>query len=261
MPPPPPKAARQRAACCESPQVNTADGVTLCYNCGKVFQEDHIVSEITFGETSGGAAIVEGGFINANQRHANSMGGTMRGLGGMESRAHAELAGRNAIEALAASLNQRTAVTEQAISWYKLAMNYRFIQGRRMRNVAAVAIYMAARRQPENTLMLIDLAEKIQTNVWALGDTYKQFLEMLKEEDPAQLIGNKAVQEVEPLMLKYCRKLEFGDDSHRVADDACKLLKRMNRDWMVQGRQPAGVCGACIVMAARMVSRCSHSDT
>jgi transcription factor IIIB subunit 2 len=136
--------------------------------------------------------------------------------------------------------------------WYKLAMNHRFIQGRRMRNVAAVSIYMAARRQPENTLMLIDLAEKIQTNVWALGDTYKQFLEMLKEEDPAQLVGTKAVQEIEPLMLKYCRKLEFGDDSHRVADDACKVLKRMNRDWMVQGRQPAGLCGACIIIAARM---------
>jgi transcription factor IIIB subunit 2 len=162
------------------------------------------------------------------------------------------MSGKNSIQALGASLNQREAVIEQAFMWYKLAMNHRFIQGRRMRNVAAVSIYMAARRQPENTLMLIDLAEKIQTNVWALGDTYKQFLEMLKEEDPAQLVGTKAVQEIEPLMLKYCRKLEFGDDSHRVADDACKVLKRMNRDWMVQGRQPAGLCGACIIIAARM---------
>ena len=170
----------------------------------------------------------------------------------MESREQAAMSGKNSIQALGASLNQREAVIEQAFMWYKLAMNHRFIQGRRMRNVAAVSIYMAARRQPENTLMLIDLAEKIQTNVWALGDTYKQFLEMLKEEDPAQLVGTKAVQEIEPLMLKYCRKLEFGDDSHRVADDACKVLKRMNRDWMVQGRQPAGLCGACIIIAARM---------
>jgi transcription factor IIIB subunit 2 len=224
----------------------------MCYNCGHVHNESNIVSEVTFGETSGGAAIVEGGFIHANQRHANSMGGTMRGLGGMESREQAAMNGKNSIHALGASLNQREAVIEQAFSWYKLAMNHRFIQGRRMRTVAAVAIYMAARRQPENTLMLIDLAEKIQTNVWQLGDTYKQFLEMLKEEDPAQLVGTKAVQEIEPLMLKYCRKLEFGDDSHRVADDACKVLKRMNRDWMVQGRQPAGLCGACIIIAARM---------
>ena len=210
------------------------------------------MAEITFGETSGGAAIVEGGFIGENQRHANSMGGTMRGLGGMGSREQAEMNGRSEIQKLAHALKIRQAVEDQAIGWYKLASNHNFVQGRRIRNVAAVALYMAARRQPENTLMLMDLAEKVQVNVWQLGDTYKQFLKKLREEDPAQLIGNKAVQEIEPLMLKYCRKLEFDEASHKVADDACKLLKRMSRDWMVQGRQPAGLCGACIILAARM---------
>lgn len=224
----------------------------MCYTCGRVFEESSIVAEVTFGETAGGAAMVEGGFISDNQRHANSMGGTMRGLGGMESREQAAMHGRHAIEALAQSLQVRQAVVDQAVGWYKLAMNHNFIQGRRMRNVAAVAIYMAARRQPENTLMLMDLAEKIQTNVWTLGDTYKAFLKKLGEEDPAQLVGNKAIQEIEPLMLKYCRKLEFFEDSHKVADDACKLLRCMSREWMVQGRQPAGICGACIILAARM---------
>jgi transcription factor IIIB subunit 2 len=251
-PPPPPKVAKRTYHCCSTPDVHTVDNETLCYTCGAVHDENHIVSEVTFGESSGGAAIVEGGFIHANQRHANSMGGSMRGLGGMESREAAALAGKTAIEALAHAVKVRDSVKDQAIGWYKLATNYSFIQGRRMRNVAAVAIYMAARRQPENTLLLIDLAEKIQTNVWTLGDTYKSFLKTLNEEDPAHLAGSKAVQEIEPLMLKYCRKLEFGDDSHRVADDACKVLKRMSRDWMVQGRQPAGLCGACIVIAARM---------
>ncbi|CAO2647688.1 Nn.00g086100.m01.CDS01 [Neocucurbitaria sp. VM-36] len=249
---PPPPNPVDRPRCCDHPDVHTEDNLTLCYSCGKVFEESSIVAEVTFGETAGGAAIVEGGFIGDNQRHANSMGGTMRGLGGMESREQAAMHGRHAIEALAHSLQVRQAVIDQAVGWYKLAMNHNFIQGRRMRNVAAVAIYMAARRQPENTLMLMDLAEKIQTNVWALGDTYKAFLKKLGEEDPAQLVGNKAVQEIEPLMLKYCRKLEFYQDSHKVADDACKLLKRMSRDWMVQGRQPAGLCGACIIIAARM---------
>jgi transcription factor IIIB subunit 2 len=115
-----------------------------------------------------------------------------------------------------------------------------------------VSIYFASRRLPENTLLLMDLAEKIHINVWALGDTYKAFLKKLYEKDPATLKSNNTVQEIEPLMLKYCRKLEFGSDSHRVANDACAILKRMKRDWMVQGRQPAGLCGACIILAARM---------
>ncbi|KAF2852836.1 hypothetical protein T440DRAFT_553187 [Plenodomus tracheiphilus IPT5] len=252
MPAPPPR-QRSYPKCCDNQKPYTEDdGSTNCLTCGKVFEESSIVAEVTFGETAGGAAIVEGGFISDQQRHANSMGGTMRGLNGMESREQAAMHGRHAIESLGQSLQQRQTVIEQAVGWYKLAMNHNFIQGRRMRNVAAVAIYMAARRQPENTLMLMDLAEKTQTNVWALGDTYKSFLKTLGEKDPAALTGNKAVQEIEPLMLKYCRKLEFAEASHKVADDACKLLKRMSRDWMVQGRQPAGLCGACIILAARM---------
>ncbi|KAL5113542.1 transcription factor TFIIIB subunit brf1 [Pleosporales sp. CAS-2024a] len=251
----PPQAATKRPtvySCCDSPVISTDNGNTLCLECGTVHEESAIVSEVTFGETAGGAAMVEGGFIGENQRHANSMGGTMRGLGGMQSRDQAEMLGRDAIEKIGGTLNIPEGVRQQALSWYKLAMNHTFIQGRRIRTVAAVALYMAARRQKENTLMLMDLAEKIQVNVWALGDTYKAFLKRLGERDPAQLVGNTAVQEIEPLMLKYCRKLEFGHDSFRVAADACKILKRMKRDWMVQGRQPAGLCGACIILAARM---------
>ncbi|KAF2025250.1 BRF1-domain-containing protein [Setomelanomma holmii] len=252
LPPPPAKKATKRYNCCEHPNISSDEGSTVCYTCGTVHEESAIVSEVTFGETAGGAAMVEGGFIGENQRHANSMGGTMRGLGGMASREQAEMMGRSEIEKIGGSLYVRQSVREQALGWYRLAMNHNFIQGRRMRNVAAVALYMAARRQPGNTLMLMDLAEKIQVNVWALGDTYKAFLGKLTEVDPAQLVGNTAVQEIEPLMLKYCRKLEFAEDSHKVANDACKILRRMSRDWMVQGRQPAGLCGACIILAARM---------
>ncbi|KAH7077963.1 Brf1-like TBP-binding domain-containing protein [Paraphoma chrysanthemicola] len=250
--PPPPKKPTKRYTCCANPSISTDEGSVLCYNCGTVHEDQTIVSEVTFGETAGGAAMVEGGFIGENQRHANSMGGTMRGIGGMPSREQAEMMGRSEIEKIGGSLYVRQSVREQAFSWYKLASNYNFVQGRRMRNVAAVTLYMAARRQPDNTLMLMDLAEKIQVNVWNLGDTYKTFLKMLREKDPAQLVGNKAIQEIEPLMLKYCRKLEFAEDSHKVAQDACSILRRMSRDWMVQGRQPAGLCGACIILAARM---------
>ncbi|KAH7088514.1 Brf1-like TBP-binding domain-containing protein [Paraphoma chrysanthemicola] len=250
--PPPPKKPAKRYTCCANPNISTDEGSVLCYNCGTVHEDQTIVSEVTFGETAGGAAMVEGGFIGENQRHANSMGGTMRGIGGMPSREQAEMMGRSEIEKIGGSLYVRQSVREQAFSWYKLASNYNFVQGRRMRNVAAVTLYVAARRQPDNTLMLMDLAEKIQVNVWNLGDTYKTFLKMLRDKDPAQLVGNKAIQEIEPLMLKYCRKLEFAEDSHKVAQDACSILRRMSRDWMVQGRQPAGLCGACIILAARM---------
>jgi transcription factor IIIB subunit 2 len=37
-----------------------------------------------------------------------------------------------------------------------------------------------------------------------------------------------------------------------VANDACRLVQRFSRDWMNTGRRPAGICGACLLLAARM---------
>lgn len=47
-------------------------------------------------------------------------------------------------------------------------------------------------------------------------------------------------------------KLEFGHMTSKVAEDAVRLVQRMSYDWMVMGRRPSGVCGACLIVAARM---------
>jgi transcription factor IIIB subunit 2 len=51
---------------------------------------------------------------------------------------------------------------------------------------------------------------------------------------------------------RFCALLEFGDDTRKVADDAARLVQRFDRDWMRTGRRPSGICGACILLAARM---------
>lgn len=68
------------------------DGTMVCENCGNLISESNIVSEVTFGETSGGAAMVEGGFVSNDARHANTMGtgGRRIGLGGSEGKSTAE---------------------------------------------------------------------------------------------------------------------------------------------------------------------------
>lgn len=56
----------------------------------------------------------------------------------------------------------------------------------------------------------------------------------------------------EDLIYRFASKLEFGPMLDKVADDACRMVKRMSFDWMVMGRRPSGVCGACLILAARM---------
>ncbi|KAI4854286.1 hypothetical protein E4T44_00283 [Aureobasidium sp. EXF-8845] len=94
----------------------------------------------------------------------------------------------------------------------------------------------------------MDIAEVISVNVFSLGDTYKGLLANLFVDfkETTKMI------EIEPLILKYASKLEFGEKTRQVAEDAVKIIRRMKRDWIVTGRHPAGLCGACLILAARM---------
>ncbi|XP_069577492.1 transcription factor IIIB 90 kDa subunit-like isoform X2 [Brachyistius frenatus] len=46
--------------------------------------------------------------------------------------------------------------------------------------------------------------------------------------------------------------LEFGEKNHEVSMTAMRLVQRMKRDWMHTGRRPSGLCGAALLVAARI---------
>ena len=83
-----------------------------------------------------------------------------------------------------------------------------------------------------------------QVNVFELGHTYLQLVQTLNLRlplvDPSHYIS------------RFAALLEFGDETHQVAMDAVRLVQRFDRDWMTKGRRPAGICGACLLLAARM---------
>jgi transcription factor IIIB subunit 2 len=65
---------------CQEPKIE--DGI--CTNCGTIIDESNIVSEITFGESASGAAVVQGSFVSADQGAARSMGPAFQRAGGGE---------------------------------------------------------------------------------------------------------------------------------------------------------------------------------
>lgn len=74
--------ARKQKVCpnktCNSTRIE--DGT--CTDCGVIVEEVNIVSEVQFGETSSGAAMVQGTYISADKGGATSMGIGGRGDGG-----------------------------------------------------------------------------------------------------------------------------------------------------------------------------------
>lgn len=77
-----------------------------------------------------------------------------------------------------------------------------------------------------------------------LGSTYLKLIKELSIQLPT----------VDPSIYisRFAALLEFGDETQKVAQDATRLVARMGRDWMHIGRRPSGVCGACLLLAARM---------
>ncbi|GAA6086907.1 BRF1 RNA polymerase III transcription initiation factor subunit a isoform X1 [Tachysurus ichikawai] len=63
-----------------------------------------------------------------------------------------------------------------------------------------------------------------------------------------------ATTDINPCLYipRFAQMLEFGEKSHEVSMTALRLVQRMKRDWMHTGRRPSGLCGAALLVAARM---------
>jgi transcription factor IIIB subunit 2 len=226
-------------------------------SCGTVVSDSVIVNEVTFGEAASGAALVQGATVHDGQRFARASGiGFRRGGRTTEETAeNAMRAGKDELTRLANAL-QIMPMFDKAYNLYGIARFHHF--QRPIRENAAICLYVACRQTKGNTTMLIDFAEQIKMNVFDLGATYKKFIDAidLKPKDANkeknQTLDDIPIIEIEPLLLKFAKRLEFGEATKHVANDAASILARMNRDWMVTGRQPMGLCGACLILAARM---------
>ncbi|ATY65717.1 Transcription factor [Cordyceps militaris] len=237
--------ARQQCPNKACPRPNVVDGT--CQTCGRVADDSNIVAEVQFGETSSGAAMVQGSYIGADQAGVRSMGPAFRRVGGSEDREKSIREARGLMQGYAQQLNVSDSLVTAGTQVFKLASGANFIQGRTLASVAAVCLYAACRAEPPCKVMLIDLADLVQLNVFKLGRIFKKLNEVVP-------IGNDGLIPVYPedLIWRFATKMEFRQETAKVAEDAVRLVKRMSRDWMVMGRRPSGICGACLLMAARM---------
>ncbi|CDO70998.1 hypothetical protein BN946_scf184844.g2 [Trametes cinnabarina] len=241
-------------------EYDTAAGNGFCVNCGTVVEENTIVNEVTFGETSTGAAMVQGTFVAQGAstfivfeflelwlipRKARArMGGMFGNRGNSESREQTIANASRKIQQVATALRLSEVVALAATRLYTLAVEHKFTKGRKSMNVVAVCLYVACRQKETRNYMLIDFSDLLQVNVFELGHTYLQLVQTLNLRlplvDPSHYIS------------RFAALLEFGDETHQVAMDAIRLVQRFDRDWMTKGRRPAGICGACLLLAARM---------
>lgn len=255
QPRPPPRLKRLQSQECPNPDCNEKkgveeDGKIICSACGSVIDEMSMVTEVSYGLATGGQHVVHGFHVGADQAFAKR-GDVVDKTRAASSRDVTAQYGHNHIVRIGTTLTMNAQIRDHAIQIFSLAIGpCGFIQGRRIKSVAAVALYIACRVQTHpNKFMLIDFSDILGLNVFNLGHVYTKFLQFLA------LNGNGFyIQPINPedLILRFAERLEFGTETMRVANDAVRIVQRMNRDWMTPGRRPAGVCGAALILAARM---------
>ena len=151
--------------------------------------------------------------------------------------------GRVKIASLAHAVRLPERYRDAAQRYYNLAVVNRFTRGRRSDHVAAVCLYAVCRTE-KSSHMLIDFSDILQVNVFTIGATFLKLCRVL----------NLTLPHVDPSLYisRFAVALDFGDYTQRVAQDAVRIAQRMDRDWITSGRRPAGICGACLLIAARM---------
>lgn len=221
--------------------TDTARGEATCVECGTVLEQNLIVSEVGFSEDARGRSNVIGQHVRADGRLSSY--GALRGF----SREATELTmqnGKRRLGHLASSLGLNTQkYTEGALRLFRVAVERNFHKGRRMANVCCACLYIVCRME-RTAHMLLDFADVLETNLYDLGHTFLKLGKILSIQLPI----------IDPSLYihRFANKLEFGEVTNAVAMSALRLIARMQRDWMNEGRRPSGICGAALLIAARM---------
>ena len=232
-------------------QKDTKTGILVCKNCGYVYDDSQIVETIEFGKEQNPI----GTFINTNQSsYINSMY-----INPIDFRLNKVFNQMNKVSKI---LSIPDNVREYGKKIYKLAMSKNLTKGRKTNQIVGGALYLACRAEGTHHL-LIDFSEALQINMFLIGTTYLKLAKIIDRD----------IKIIDPslYMHRFCNKLFFGNNnkinnniddnlnkvklekkSKEIENTALKILQFLKRDWIVTGRRPTGLCGACLLISAKL---------
>lgn len=129
-----------------------------------------------------------------------------------------------------------------------------FDKGKTVDSYAAAAFYIAL-RSIKAPYLLIDFSDKMNINLFKLARCFLKLFKFLDFQSQLPLIDPSLY------IHRYCKALDLGNMTKKVTLTAIKLIQRMQRDWMCQGRRPSSLCGAAILIATKIHDiKCSTAD-
>ncbi|EDO05869.1 Transcription factor TFIIB repeat family protein [Babesia bovis T2Bo] len=225
---------------CGSDQIESCkqQGELVCRNCGAVLQENNVLEAVQYAENPAGNSTLIGRFVPTG-------GGGMGSLKYSSSQTLDQLVkrGEQNIQRTACHLNISSELVTKATRIYSLAVQRNFTMGRNNKHVACCCLYTACRRF-KAPYLLIDFADVLQVPVKIIGQVFMKLVRMLHLEVP----------NVDPSIFfeRFANELQLKDKVDQIITTGVRLIQAMRRDWLCTGRRPTGLCGAALVVAARI---------
>lgn len=215
---------------------DASNGYRVCSNCGTIVGEAVLINEVEFTEMQNGNSARNGQFVVAPSQKQNYATSTQ-----------SSIEGKMRIQAICdqlSRLDNQPDVCELAERIFKKALHERFIRGRTIEIVAAACVYVAIRQKKSTGYLLCDVADHIDCGIFELAATALRLATCVNEVMPV----------IDPTLYvdRFTDELKFGRQAPEIKETAIKIIRRMDRDWIQTGRKPAGVCGAAIMLAARI---------
>ena len=213
----------------------------LCQNCGS--KEIMYQSEISSSICLECGRVLENidEIINENPYSENLKIGNNYNLLISNHLLNSDLKIKKIFQKLISSLNLPEYFLENAIKYYKCASNKNFAKGRSQILICSIILYTLCRINKTQHL-LIDFSNVSKINIYKLGNHYLQFIKLF----------NINIDLIDPsLFLKrFINKLNLDLKSQKnVYDISLKIIQCMKKDWLIEGRNPLGICGASIYLS------------
>jgi len=223
---------------CGSTEIELDDrrGQYYCTHCATICGESNLTSEVQFSKSG-----AQGKFV------ATGASSTYFGANGSRSLTDQAALKRAKAHKLLRQIGSQLKIRESDIDAakrvYELAQENNFTQGRHSKVVAGSALYIICRKE-KLPYMLIDFADVLGTSLYSLAACFIKLVRLLNL--------SSEIPQIDPSLFihRFCSKLEFGDKERDVSLTALRLMQSFKRDWITQGRRPAGLCGAAIRIAA-----------
>lgn len=197
---------------------------TVCTNCGAIQSEAQIINENTFTDQGKIGCpsfdlLLRNNIISSNDKKLTTI-----------------------INTMIIKLNLPKFFLERTKRYYNCCVNKSFLKGRSTLLVIATILYVLCRINKLHYLLL-DFSEITKINLYRLGSCFLDFIQLFQIE----------LQVIDPSLLikRFCNKLEINsiEKSNEICRIALKIIQCMKKDWICEGRNPSGVCGAAIYIS------------